>query len=65
MLTAILFTIFQTLLKNQIDPQKWLFGYFQTCAQNGGRASEDLDAWLPWDLPAEKKAAWHYPERPP
>jgi transposase len=65
MLTAMLFTIFQTLLKNQIDPQKWLFGYFQACAENGGRASEDLDAWLPWNLPAEKKAAWHYPERPP
>ena len=65
MLTAILFTIFQTLLKNQIDPQKWLFGYFQACAENGGRAPEDLEAWLPWNLPAEKKAAWHYPERPP
>jgi len=64
MLTAILFTIFQTLLKNQIDPQKWLFGYFQACAQNGGRAPEDLDEWLPWNLPADKKAAWHYLERP-
>ena len=65
MLTAIVFTIFQTLLKNEIDPQKWLFAYFQACAQNGGRRPEDLDQWLPWHLPAEKKAAWHYPERPP
>jgi len=65
MLTAILFTIFQTLLKNQIDPQKWLFGYFQACAQNGGRASEDLDAWLPWDLPAERKSSLALPGTSP
>ena len=65
MLTAILFTIFQTLLKNQIDPQKWLFSYFQACAENGGHPPQDLDPFLPWNLPAEKKAAWHYPERPP
>ena len=65
LLTAIVFTIFQSLLKNQLDPQKWLFAYFQACAQSGGRAPEDLDPFLPWNLPAEKKAAWHYPERPP
>jgi len=65
MLTAILFTIFQTLLKNQIDPQKWLFSYFQACAENGGHPPQDLDPFLPWNLPAEKKTAWHYPERPP
>ena len=28
MLTAILFTLFQTLLKNQINPGKWLLAYF-------------------------------------
>ena len=65
MLSAIVFSIFQTLLKNQVDPQKWLFAYFQAWAQNGARRPEDLDQWLPWHLPAEKKAAWHYPERPP
>jgi len=64
-LTAILFTLFQTLLKNQINPAKWLFAYFQACAENGGQAPEDLDSLLPWNLPADKKAAWHYPERPP
>ena len=65
MLTAILFTLFQTLLKNQINPSQWLFAYFQACAQNGGRAPEDLDSFLPWNLSPQKKAAWHYPERPP
>ena len=65
MLTAILFTLFQTLLKNQINPGKWLLAYFQACAENGGRVPEDLDSFLPWNLPPDKKAAWHYPERPP
>ncbi len=65
MLSAILFSLFQTLLKNQIDPQKWLFAYFQACAENGGRVPEDLDAWLAWNLPADKKDAWSYPEHPP
>ena len=65
MLIAILFSLFQTLLKNQIDPQKWLDAYFQACAENGGRVPEDLDAWLAWNLPADKKDAWFYPEHPP
>ena len=65
MLSAILFTLFQTLLKNQIDPQKWLFAYFQACAENGGRPPEDLDSFLPWNLAPNKKEAWYYPERPP
>jgi transposase len=64
-LTAILFTIFQTLLKNQIDPQKWLFAYFEACGQNSGRAPAHLEEFLPWNLSEQQKAAWHYSEQPP
>jgi transposase len=64
-LTAILFTLFQTLLKNNIDPQKWLFAYFEACAQNGGRVPTNLDEFLPWNLSEPQKAAWHYSEQPP
>ena len=28
-------------------------------------APEELDPWLPWNLLAAQRAAWHYPERPP
>ncbi len=49
-LTAICFTIFQTLLKNGIDPKKWLLAYFEACAENGGRVPENLDAFMPWNL---------------
>jgi transposase len=59
------FTIFQTMIVNRIDPQKFLTAYFEACARNGGRAPENLDDFLPWNLSEEQKEAWHYPERPP
>ena len=61
-LTAILFTICQTLLQNHIHPQKWFVAYFEACAQNGGCAPEDIDDFLPWHLSAEQKDAWELPE---
>lgn len=64
-LTAASFTIFQTLLKNGIDPQKWLFAYFEACAQSGGAPPADLDAFLPWNLSEERREQWRYPRQPP
>lgn len=63
-LAAILFTIMQTALVNHLDPQKFLRHYFNACAHNGGKAPEPLDSFLPWNLPQEQKAAWHYPTSP-
>jgi len=65
LLTAMLFTLFQTLLKNDIDPKKFLAHYFQACAENGGRVPENVDEFLPWNLSEERKAAWRYLEKPP
>ena len=64
-LTAALFTLFQTLLKNQIDPQKFLLAYFDACAQNGGKPPQNLDDSLPWNLSQDQKHAWALPEKPP
>jgi len=61
-LTAICFTIFQTLLKNGIDVKKWFFAYFEACAKNGGRPPEDLDEFMPWNLSKEQINAWRSPE---
>lgn len=60
--TAICFTIFQTLLKNGIDPKKWFFAYFEACAANGGRPPDNLDEFLPWNLSEQQKDAWRCPE---
>ncbi len=64
-LSAALFTIFQTLLINQLDPKEVLLAYFQACAQEGGCPPKNLSAWLPWNLTEEQKASWRYPKKPP
>jgi transposase len=64
-LSAMLFTIFQTMLLNHLDPQKWLLAYFEACAQSGGKPPEDVDAFLPWNLSEERKTVWVYPNHPP
>jgi transposase len=61
-LTAICFTIFQTLLKNGVDPKKWFFAYFEACAQSGGRVPENFDEFMPWSLSKEQKESWRCPE---
>ena len=63
-LAASLFTIFQTLLLNNIDPQKYLSAYFQACAENGGRPPETVDQFLPWNLSQDRKDAWRTAQRP-
>lgn len=65
MLTAALFTIIQTLLKNHISPKKFLLAYFDACAKNGGSPPENIDAFLPWNMSDEQKTAFRYPEQPP
>ena len=61
-LSAMLFTVFQTLLINHINPKLFLQAYFDVCAENGGKAPENLDEFLPWNLSDEKKAQWRYRE---
>jgi transposase len=65
-LTAILFSLFATLEKNNINPEKWLSAYLATCAQAGGEApeGEELEAFLPWNLPEERRQKWKLKEEP-
>ena len=65
LLAAMSFTVFQTYLRNHIDPQQFLLAFFEACAQHGGLPPEDLDEWLPWNLSEEQKRAWSYPKQPP
>ncbi len=64
-LTSSCFSIFQTLLKCDIDPKKWLSAYFDSCARAGGKPPDDVDAFLPWNMTDERKTEWRYPSRPP
>ena len=64
-LAAMMFTIFQTMIINDVDPKKFLLAYFQACAENGGKEPDDVDRFLPWNLSEEQKTAWRYPKFPP
>lgn len=48
---ALLFSILQTLVLWGINPRQWLTEYLTACANNGGRAPERLDGYLPWTKP--------------
>ncbi len=61
-LCASLFTIFQTLLMNNIHPKKYMQNYFNTCAENHGCAPNNIDEFMPWNLSEQKKSAWRYTE---
>jgi len=64
-LTAMLFSLFQTLLRNEIDPKKHLQSYFEACAENGGKVPENPDSFLPWNLTDERKATMRLADKPP
>ena len=61
MLAAMMFTIMETLLMNQLSPSAWLTAYLQACAEAGGRPAENIEAFLPWRLSEQQRAAWGYP----
>jgi len=65
-LAAALFTLFQTLLKNDLDPRRWLTAYFEACAQSKGQVPDNPTAFLPWNLSEEQRVAFRHPkEQPP
>ena len=55
MLSVMLFTIFQTLEMNHINPHTFLLSYFDACARNKGHPPENLDDFIPWRLPKNEE----------
>ena len=64
-LTVALFTIFQTARLNHLHPKEFLKAYLEACAENRGKAPDNIDDYLPWNLSEEQKSAWQYPTGPP
>ena len=60
-----MFSIVATLKKHRLNPRKWLTAYLQACAQAAGKAPEDVDKWLPWNLSAQQKKDMAQPEDEP
>jgi transposase len=56
-LAAMLFAILQTLVLWGINPRHWLTLYLTACAENGGRAPQTIDPFLPWSMEEARRAA--------
>lgn len=54
-LAAMMFSIFATLMCNQLNPRKWLTWYLESCAECGGQNPADIAPFLPWNLTPERR----------
>ena len=55
-LAAALFSILQTLGLWGINPRHWLSAYLAACAENGGKAPQVIDSFLPWNMDEARSA---------
>ena len=56
-LAAIMFSLLATLLHWKINPRRWLTWYLESCAAAGGKAPENIQPFLPWNLSDERRTA--------
>jgi len=60
-LAAMLFSLFATVSRCGLNPRLWLSWYLESCATAGGKAPEDIQAFLPWNLSDEHRAKLRTP----
>ena len=53
--SAMMFSIFQTLVLWNINPRLWLTEYFTECARRGGKPPPDVSRHLPWSMSKRRK----------
>ena len=63
-LAATLFAILQTLALWGINPRRWLTFYLHACAENGGKAPQSIDPFLPWSMDEQRRAELTRPYPP-
>ena len=54
-LTALMYSVMETLALNGFDVRLWLTEWLKACAANGGRAPPDLSQWLPWSMSPQRR----------
>lgn len=54
-LAAIMFSIFQTMALCGLNCNHWLRSYLTACAENDGKAPEDLSPFLPWEMDENRR----------
>jgi transposase len=57
-LAAMLFSLLQTLCLWRLNPRAWLTAYLTACAEAGGRAPEDVERFLPWQMSPADRCRW-------
>ena len=63
-LAAAMFSLLATLGHWKINPRLWLTWYLESCAA-GGKAPENIDPFLPWNLSDERRATLAMRPAPP
>lgn len=64
-LAAAMFSLLATLAYWNVNPRLWLTWYLESCAAAGGKAPEDIQPFLPWNLSTERRAALAVRTTPP
>jgi transposase len=64
-LAAAMFSLLATLAHWKTNPRLWLTWYLESCAAAGGKAPEDIDPFLPWNLSDERRATLAMRRSPP
>jgi transposase len=64
-LAAAMFSLLATLAHWKLNPRRWLAWYLESCAAAGGKAPEDIQPFLPWNLSDEHRLALGAPATAP
>jgi len=64
-MTSMIFSIFQTLILWNINPQVWLEIFFRACAENKGRPLKDVSSFLPWNMTEQELEVYKKTPKPP
>jgi transposase len=64
-LAATMFSLLATLAHWKINPRLWLRWYLENCATAGGKAPDDIQPFLPWNLSSERRATLTMPAASP
>jgi len=62
-LAVMLFSILQTLGLWGINTRHWLSAYLSACANNGGKAPQEINTFLPWSMDKSRRAELSAPLR--
>ncbi len=60
-LAAIMFSIFQTIALCGLNCNHWLRSYLTACAENHGKAPDDISSFLPWEMDEARRRQFSKP----